>query len=86
MNLVDRLKALADETRIKIVKALFSGRKTVSEIVPKTGKSQPNVSIALKQLLHADIIIKEKQGKFVFYQLKNPQKIKEVVKLLEDAN
>jgi len=85
MNLVERLKALADETRINIVKALFSGRKTVSEIVPKTGKSQPNVSIALKQLLHAGIIVKEKQGKFAYYSLKNPQKIKEVVKLLEDG-
>ena len=86
MSLVDKLKALADETRLKIVKALFSGRKIVSEIVPRTGKSQPNVSIALKQLLHAGIIVKEKQGKFAYYTLKDPQKIKEVIKLLEDGN
>lgn len=81
--LVDKLKALADETRLKIIKALFSGRKTVSQLVPQTGKSQPNVSIALKQLLHADIITKEKEGKFAYYQLRDLKKIKEVIRLLE---
>ncbi|MBL7054308.1 winged helix-turn-helix transcriptional regulator [Candidatus Woesearchaeota archaeon] len=79
---MDKFKALADETRIKIVKSLFSGKKTVSEIVPSTEKSQPNVSIALKQLLHAGIIAREKKGKFVHYSLKDPEKIKQIIRLV----
>lgn len=86
MLLVDKLKALADGTRVNIVKSLLIGKKTVSEIVPYTGKSQPNVSIALKQLLHAEIITKEKKGKFVYYKLKDPKKIKQILILLEDDN
>lgn len=80
--LAERLKALADETRISIVQSLFSGKKTVTEIVSLVGKSQPNISIALKQLLHAKIIVKEKKGKFVYYSLKDPKKIKEVFDIL----
>ncbi len=84
--LVEKFKALGDETRILIVKSLLSGKKTVSDIVPFTGKSQPNVSIALKTLTHAGIISYSKQGKFIYYSLKDPKMIKEVFKLLEDGN
>lgn len=84
--ILEKFRALGDETRLCIVKALFLGKKKVSEIVPYTGKSQPNVSIALKQLLYAGIIAKQKSGKFVIYSLKDPMKIKEVIRLLEDGS
>lgn len=86
MDIVDKFKALSDETRLKIVEILMSGRKTVSEIVPLTGKSQPNVSISLKILLQAQIITKTKVGTFVYYELKNPQKIKQMFSLLKNGN
>ena len=77
------LKALADETRLKIVKTLFSGKKTVTEITRAIGKSQPNTSLALKQLLHAGIVLQEKKGKNIYYSLRNRSNIKKIFELIK---
>ena len=81
--LVLRLKALADDTRIGIIRFLFKGKKTVSEITASTGKSQPNASLALKQLMMANLIFQEKKGKFIYYGLKNKEDLREIFKILE---
>jgi ArsR family transcriptional regulator len=78
-----RLKALADETRIGIVKSLFSGRKKVTDIANGIGKSQPAVSIALKQLLQAGIVSAEREGKFTYYSVQDKDNIKKVMELLQ---
>ncbi len=73
------LRALADETRLKIVRFLLKGERCVCEIIPLTGKSQPNVSLHLKKLEDAGILQSRKEGTKVFYALKD----KKVVKLLD---
>jgi ArsR family transcriptional regulator len=77
-----KLKALADENRLAIVRFLFLGSKTVSEITRATGKSQPNTSIALKQLLYSQIITREKEGKYVHYSLKDKEGVKKALELI----
>ena len=59
------LKALADETRWRLVHALLSEPATVNELTEQLGASQYNVSKHLTILEGAGIIIKEKEGKHV---------------------
>ena len=62
MNEVDIFKALADPTRLKILECIKNGEKCICEIIPYTGKSQPNVSQHLKVMKHAGIIDERKDG------------------------
>jgi DNA-binding transcriptional ArsR family regulator len=60
MNEVAVFKALADPTRLKILDCVKSGEKCICEIIPLTGKSQPNVSQHLKVMKQAGIITERK--------------------------
>jgi DNA-binding transcriptional ArsR family regulator len=62
MNEVLVFKALADPTRLKILESVKNGEKCVCEIIPHTGKSQPNVSQHLKVLKTAGLIEERKEG------------------------
>jgi DNA-binding transcriptional ArsR family regulator len=83
MRTTDVLKALADETRLDIILLLMSGRRNVSQVVSKIKKSQPNISLALKQLLITGIISQEKQGREVYYQVRKPEQMRSFLELLE---
>ena len=61
------LKALADETRFKIVLFLLAGKKSVTEITKHVQKAQPTVSLQLKMLELSGLIESEKEGKYTFY-------------------
>jgi ArsR family transcriptional regulator len=62
MDIVEVFKALADPTRLKILECIENGEKCICEIIPFTGKSQPNVSQHLKVMKHAGIIKERKDG------------------------
>ena len=62
MSEVEIFKALADPTRLKILECIENGEKCICEIIPYTGKSQPNVSQHLKVMKHAGIIKERKDG------------------------
>ncbi|MEM4259418.1 MAG: metalloregulator ArsR/SmtB family transcription factor [Candidatus Pacearchaeota archaeon] len=65
------LKALADETRLKIVEFLLDGEKCVCEIFPHVKRTQSTVSIQLGVLEKAGILESKRDGKKVFYKLKD---------------
>ena len=62
MDEVEVFKALADPTRLKILECIENGEKCICEIIPYTGKSQPNVSQHLKVMKHSGIINERKDG------------------------
>ncbi len=62
MEEVGVFKALADPTRLKILECIENGEKCICEIIPFTGKSQPNVSQHLKVMKHAGIVKERKDG------------------------
>lgn len=62
MNRVEVFKALADPTRLKILECIENDEKCICEIIPYTGKSQPNVSQHLKIMKYAGIIKERKDG------------------------
>ena len=62
MNRVEVFKALGDPTRLKILECIENRERCICEIIPYTGKSQPNVSQHLKVMKYAGIIKERKDG------------------------
>jgi DNA-binding transcriptional ArsR family regulator len=58
----DIFKALADPTRLKILEYIKDQERCICEIIPYTGKSQPNVSQHLKILKTAGLIDEHRDG------------------------
>lgn len=75
------LKALADETRLKIVEFLLDGEKCVCEIFPHVKRTQSTTSIQLNVLRKAGILNSRKEGKRVYYFISN-DKISDIFKAL----
>jgi ArsR family transcriptional regulator len=63
------LKALADETRLRIVEFLLSGEKCVCEIFPHVKRTQSTVSIQLGTLEESGILKSRREGKKIFYSV-----------------
>ncbi len=62
MTEVEIFKALADPTRLKILECIKDEEKCICEVIPYTGKSQPNVSLHLKVLKQAGLVNERKDG------------------------
>jgi len=65
----ERLKALADADRLRIVQVLRSGPKNVSEITAELQQEIANVSHHLQILRRCGILQTERQGRFIVYSL-----------------
>ncbi|WP_040758440.1 ArsR/SmtB family transcription factor [Woodsholea maritima] len=68
-DLLKKLRALAEPTRLKVVTLLSHGELTVSEIMQVLGQSQPRVSRHLKMLTDAGLAERLPEGAWVFYRL-----------------
>lgn len=68
-NSVNIFKALADETRLKIIDTIIKDAKTVGQIVEAIGESQSGVSHQLKTLKESKIVKSERKGKCMYYSL-----------------
>ena len=69
VNTVDFAKALADETRQKIMALCCCQQLSVNEIVEALDVAQPTVSHHLKILKNAGLVTAERRGKQVLYTL-----------------
>jgi DNA-binding transcriptional ArsR family regulator len=78
---VKMLKALADETRVRIVQSLLDGEHCACAIVPYIGKAQPTVSQHLKILEEAGVLESRRNGVNIWYKIKNKEAVK-IIKLL----
>ncbi|MEM0492430.1 MAG: metalloregulator ArsR/SmtB family transcription factor [Candidatus Thermoplasmatota archaeon] len=89
MSDVDVFKALADPTRLKILECIRFGERCICEIIPYTGKSQPNVSQHLKILKNAGIITERKEGTRIIIGVSNfgiydvVDRVKELQKIIK---
>lgn len=66
---LEPLKALSDDTRLKIVLLLASGNKCVCEIFGQLRLPQNLISHHLGILRESKIINSEKKGRWVYYSL-----------------
>ncbi len=68
-DLLNVLKALSEETRLRILKLLEVGELCVCDIVAALDMIQPKVSFHLAVLKEAGFIKDRKQGKWTHYHL-----------------
>ena len=73
--------ALADETRLRILKLLMIREMCVCEIMVALNLTQPTASHHLNLLENAGLIKDRKVGKWVFYSIADPNMIKNMHKL-----
>lgn len=69
IDCVEFCKALADDTRQKILEMLLEGEKCVSDIVNAFNVSQPTISHHLNILRQFGMVTSRKEGKLVFYAI-----------------
>jgi ferredoxin len=71
-DLVARIfKGLGDPTRVRILRALVTGEKSVTELVHLLGAPQARVSTHLGYLRACGVVTAERRGKSVYYRLAN---------------
>ena len=63
------LKAVAEDTRLRIVALLAHGELTVSDLVDILGQSQPRISRHLRLLTDAGVVDKHREGTWAFFDL-----------------
>jgi len=74
-------KALADETRLRILKLLATREMCVCEVMVALDLTQPTASHHLGLLENAGLVKARKEGKWVFYSTACPKLIESMHKL-----
>jgi DNA-binding transcriptional ArsR family regulator len=64
---VDLLKAVAVETRLRILWALLHGEHSVNELAEHVGANASAVSQNLRQLRRLGLVTTRRQGNFIYY-------------------
>lgn len=77
-------KGIGNTARYRILESLFSGPKTVGELVKKTKQSQPLVSQHLKVLKESGLVQDERRGQEVVYSVNAEYTIKLLTKLTQE--
>ncbi len=83
--MVEIMKALADENRLRILNVLFKRELCVCELEVMIDTTQSNVSRHLAKLKQAGIIEQHKEGLWVFYRL-NPSFVAQYPSLYESLS
>lgn len=63
---------LSEPTRLKIIRALCDGEKSVNDIVEQVESTQSNVSRHLNLMYRAGVLGRRKEGTLVMYTVKEP--------------
>jgi ArsR family transcriptional regulator len=66
-------RAMSHAIRLEIVHLLREGPKHVSELAQSAGRPQAMISRHLAMLRNAGVIINQRQGQEVYYQIANPK-------------
>jgi len=70
---MNKLRAVANPIRVKLILCLGKKPKNVSELIKVCNLSQSAVSQHLSILKKADIVVSQKEGKEIYYHLKDVQ-------------
>jgi ArsR family transcriptional regulator, arsenate/arsenite/antimonite-responsive transcriptional repressor len=68
-RVVQRLKALGDEKRLRIVRQLSGGERCVCDLMDELGAGQSLLSFHLRTLKEAGLVTDRRQGRWVYYTL-----------------
>jgi ubiquinone/menaquinone biosynthesis C-methylase UbiE/DNA-binding HxlR family transcriptional regulator len=67
-DVLDALRAIAEESRVRILGVLRHGELTVTDLTEILGQSQPRVSRHLRVLVEAGLVTKHREGTWVFFR------------------
>lgn len=84
-GIVQIFKAISDETRLKVLIILSRKRICAKGIAKHLGISEAAVSQHIKILKEAGIIVGEKVGYYVYYELQE-EILSEIMKFIEQIN
>ena len=73
--IAERFRILGEPLRIRIIQALESGAKNVSELVAAVGSTQPNVSKHLRILQESGVVGRRQEGNLAYYSIADPSVI-----------
>ena len=76
---LDVLRAVGEDTRLRIVALLRHGELTVTDLTDILGQSQPRISRHLKLLAEAGVVDKHREGTWAFFELVGEGPIAELV-------
>jgi ubiquinone/menaquinone biosynthesis C-methylase UbiE/DNA-binding MarR family transcriptional regulator len=68
-QLIQQLKSFADLTRMRLVALCRQGESGVSELTEVIGQSQPRISQHLRVLCDGGLLVRQRDGKRVFYRV-----------------
>jgi ArsR family transcriptional regulator, arsenate/arsenite/antimonite-responsive transcriptional repressor len=64
-----RFQAVAEETRLRIVRLLTDGERCVCDLQAELGAAQSLLSFHLKKLKEAGVVEDRRRGRWVYYSL-----------------
>jgi DNA-binding transcriptional ArsR family regulator len=67
-----RFRALAEPVRLRIVRLLLDGERSVSEVTEALGAGQSNTSRHLQALFEAGLLARRRDGNVVYYGVDDP--------------
>lgn len=68
-SILSVMRAIGEETRLRVMALLLRGELTVSELTQILGQSQPRVSRHLKILADTGLIERHREGAWMFYRV-----------------
>ena len=77
-------RGLADGSRLSILESLRGGPCTVTEVVEKTGLTQPNVSMHLQCLWGCGLVERQVKGRFTYYAVNASHRVGKLLGAAED--
>ena len=83
MSMQQTLRALADPTRREILNMLKQGRLSAGEIPEHFSVTGAAISRHLSVLKEADLIVDQREGKYIYYEL-NASVLEEIMLWLSD--
>jgi len=84
-QVLDALRAIGEETRLRIVAVLRHGELTVTDLTEILGQSQPRVSRHLRLLVDAGLVVKHREGTWGFFRLAESAPLQTLVDTALDA-
>jgi len=83
-SLISVSKALADETRLRIISVLFLREFCVCELQEIFGMSEPRISRHLRILKGAGLVIQKRESRWNYYRLRVTDKNKTLLNYLDE--
>jgi ArsR family transcriptional regulator, arsenate/arsenite/antimonite-responsive transcriptional repressor len=87
MNTAQRMRALGDEKRLRILLQLAGGERCVCDLMEDLGAAQSLLSFHLKTLKDAGLVTDRREGRWVHYSISADglAEVEEFLRMLREA-